>query len=140
MENEAKTSERPVFDAEDAYRAKWMSDDQWHCAKMFAKVVRGFHHVGAEFKPHGYGIKVAFSGSLATWDSNTLTRLIVASHDEMVRVEIVPSGPYRVGIAMWRRHQRDGSIMKRMPTIDEAVAMHRTPTRAEAGAGDGGEE
>lgn len=108
------------------YRKPWMSDDQWACAQMFARVVCGFHHVCGEFKPCGLGVKIHHSGGgFATWDYNVLTRLVVIAHDEMVRVELIPSGPGRLGFAMWKRHTREGGMAKRHPTIEDAISMHR---------------
>jgi hypothetical protein len=108
------------------YRKPWMTDDQWACAKMFASVVGGFHHVCGEFKPCGHGIKLhCSSGGWASFDYSRLTGLVVRAHDEMVRVELIPSGPGRIGFAMWKRHTREGGISARHPTIEDAIAMHR---------------
>jgi hypothetical protein len=110
------------------YRKHWMTDDQWACAQMFASVVGGFHHVGGEFKPCGYGIEVsAWASGWATFDYSKLTGLVVRAHDEMVRVEVRPSGPRRIKFAMWKRHSRTGSMSERHPTIEDAIAMHRPP-------------
>jgi hypothetical protein len=107
------------------YRKDWMSDDQWACAKMFAAVVGGFHHVTGSFKPLGYGIKVHVYGGWATFDNSRLTGLVVAAHDHMIRVALIPSGPCRVGFGLWKRHKRDGSMYERHPTIEDAIKMHR---------------
>lgn len=108
------------------YRSDWMSDDQYECAKMFASVLGGFHHVNGTFKQCGRGIKIHhYGGSFATFDYYNLTRLVVIAHDEMVRVELIPSGPGRLGFAMWKRHGREGGVEERHPTIEQAIAMHR---------------
>ena len=113
-------------DYEQNYRKDWMTDDQWECAKMFASVVGGFHHVTGEFKPHGGGIKVSsYSGRWATFDFDGLTRLVLHAHDQMIRVAVVPSGPRMVGFEMWKRHTREGSMYEKHPTIEQAIAMHR---------------
>lgn len=108
-------------------RQDWMTDDQWECAKMFADVVGGFHHVRGKIKRHGSGIKVSDYGSRwATYDFNALTRLVVLAHDRMIRAEVVPSGPRMIGFALWKRHSRNGMMHERHPTMEDAVTMHRT--------------
>ena len=108
------------------YRHDWMTDDQWECAQMFADVVGGFHHVRGKIKAHGRGIKVSDYGSRwATWDFNSLTRLVVLAHDRMIRAEVVPSGPQMIGFALWKRHSREGGMDQRHPTMEDAVVMHR---------------
>lgn len=108
------------------YRKPWMSDDQWECAKMFADVVGGFHHVCGEFKEFGYGIKVHhYGGGFATFDYSRLTGLVVLAHDRMIRVEVIPSGPGRIGFGLWKRHSREGRMSERHPTIEDAISMHR---------------
>ena len=108
------------------YRKDWMSDDQWECARMFADVLGGFHHVMSPFKPFGGGVKVSDYGARwATFDFDALTRIVLMAHDRMIRVSLEPSGPRMVGFALWKRHTREGSMSQRHPTIDDAIAMHR---------------
>ncbi len=114
----------------DYNRKPWMSDDQWACAQMFASVVGGFHRVGGEFKACGAGIEVSvYSSGWATFDFSLLTGLVVRAHDEMIRVEVRPSGPRRIKFAMWKRHGRTGPMSERHPTMEEAIAMHRPRQR-----------
>lgn len=116
----------PKDEVERCYRATWMSDDQWACARMFAEVVGGFHHVNGTFKPVGRGIGISSTGSRwATWDYDLLTRLVILAHDRMIRVELRPSGPGRVGFALWKRHKRDGGMAERHPAMEDAIARHR---------------
>ena len=108
------------------YRKDWMTDDQWQCAQMFADVVGGFHHVYGKFKPFGSGVKVSDYGSRwATFDSDRLTRLVILAHDRMIRVEVTPSGPGRIGFALWKRYKREGAMSERHPTMEQAIAVHR---------------
>lgn len=113
------------------YRAKWMSDDQWECAQMFADVCRGFHHVCGTFNPCGKGIAIHNSSrTWATWDYNNLTRLVVMAHDRMIRVDLIPSGPRMQGFALWKRHTREGGMSERHPTIEDAIAICRPKVTA----------
>lgn len=83
-----------------------------------------------------YGTGVSFvlgrSPSLATWDFNHLTKLVIGAHDECVRVEVEPHGFGYLRISMWPRAGRDGDIARRHPTIEQAIAQYRgTPPPAE---------
>lgn len=69
-----------------------------------------------------------YSGGLATWDFDHLTRLVIAAHDECIRLEISPSAPRYLKISMWQRNTREGSISQRHPTIEEAIAGYRRQT------------
>lgn len=115
------------YSAEKYYRLPWMSDDQWFCAEMFARVVGGHHHVVSDFKACGRGIRTSdFASKWATYDSSLLTRLVFIAHDEAVRVELSQSSPGRIGFAMWRRKREpEGNLFARHPTIEEALAKHR---------------
>lgn len=68
--------------------------------------------------------------SLSTWDFNELTRLVVLSHDSMIRVEVGASSCRLLEIAMHPRLTRSQSesISRRMPTMDYAVEFVRRTT------------
>jgi hypothetical protein len=109
------------------YRKEWMDDGQWECAKMFAQVRGGFHHVGGEFKSFGRGICVNEPyGGWATYDFSDLTRLVVFAHDDMIRVEIQPSGPRMLKFCLWKRHVREGKMNERHPTLKDAAMEIRS--------------
>lgn len=61
---------------------------------------------------------------LATWDFDQLTRLVLAAHDECVRVQVAPSSPRYLRISMSPR-ARSGGMSERHPTIEDAVADYR---------------
>ena len=103
-----------------------MSADQRFCFDLLADCFGGAHHVPHNVRKCGYGIRVSVgSGQLSTFDFDRLTRLVFLAHDRCVRVEITSSGPGRVGIALHRRHTRDGCMGQRHPTLDGAIALHR---------------
>ena len=102
-----------------------MSADQQFCFQLLSDCFGGAHHV-PRLRKCGHGIKVSvYSGSLSTFDFDLLTRLVFLAHDRCVRVEIVSSGPGRVGIMLHRRRGRDGDIFERHPSLDDAIADHR---------------
>jgi hypothetical protein len=107
-------------------RKEWMTDDQWECVKMFASIMGGFHHVGGKFRALHAGVCINEPyGSWATFDFSDLTRIVVFAHDDMIRVEIRPSGPRMLKFCLWKRHTRDGEMHKRHPTLEDAAATIR---------------
>ena len=103
------------------YRQVWMTDDQYECACLFADVLGGFHHLPGKIKPWGDGIQLNVLGSWASYDFNQLTRIIVLGHDRMIRVEVGPSGPRLFRVCLHKRHTREGSMAKKIPTIEDAI-------------------
>ena len=102
------------------HRKEWMTDDQWHCWQMLARVRKGFHHINGNPRPWGTGIKVSVPDGWSTFDFDQLTRLVVACHQWCVRVEVVASSPRRLGLCLWKR-KREGLMYQRHPTIYDAV-------------------
>lgn len=103
-----------------------MTEAQTACFDLLCEVFHGEHHAPDRVHAFGRGIKVSVYGSqLATFDFDYLTRLVVLAHDHCIRVEVVPSGPGRVGLALFKRAGRDGSTYDRHPTIEEAITRVR---------------
>lgn len=121
-------SEMTREDYETTYhREPWMSDDQWYCAKAFADLVGGFHHVIGKFKPAGYGVRVSDCASpYATADFDRLTRLVFMAHDRCIRIQLDGSSPMRIGFMLHRRKEREGRIGVRHSTLEQAVADYRS--------------
>jgi len=113
------------MDNEEFYRSQWpwMNDDQWECAELLAEVHHGFNHMFGKIHNWGKGIKLnsTSSNNLATFDYDGLTRLVLLTHERMIRVEIVPSGPNMIGFVCNKRHLREGRMYERHPTIQEAI-------------------
>jgi len=103
-----------------------MTQDQKECHDLLCDLVGGEHHINSRVYSFGRGIRASvYSGQLATFGFDMLTRLVLMAHDRCIRAEIIASGPGRVGIALHKRHTREGSMSKRHPTIDQAIAVHR---------------
>ena len=101
---------------------EWMTPDQKECYELLCDVFRGEHHLQGKVSEWGHGLKLnRLSSDLSTIDGNELTRLVVAAHDRCVRVSIVSSGPRMIGITLFKRHERTGSISKRHPFIEDAI-------------------
>jgi hypothetical protein len=97
--------------------------------RVLSTTYRGLHHCG-KIKKHNEGSEFEawetnHFGGLATFDFDTLTRLVIAAHDECVRVEISASGPRMVKIYLWPRKGREGGIAERHPTIEQAIESLR---------------
>lgn len=76
---------------------------------------------------YGLGTSFVLTGpSLASFDGDQLTRLVVTAHDLGVRVQISPCSPTAVRISMWTRGVREGPMGQRHPTMEDAIQYIRT--------------
>lgn len=91
---------------------------------FFSEIFAGLHRPSA-LKPFGLGWSITSDRDLATFDGDTLSRLVFLAHDRAVRVEIQPCNMRFVRIAVHARSRRDGSIFKRHPSLSGAVAEWR---------------
>ena len=99
-----------------------MTEAQLECFNLLCRVFHGEHHAPERIYAFGRGIKChANSHRLSTFDFDYLTRLVVLAHDACVRVEVVSSGPGRIGLVLHKRAGRTGSSYDRHPTIEEAI-------------------
>lgn len=109
-----------------------MTEAQRACFDLLCEVFHGEHHAPDRIYAFGRGIKCsAESHRLSTFDFDYLTRLVVLAHDACVRVEVVSSGPGRIGLVLHKRAGRTGSSYDRHPTIEEAIERVR-PKRLQA--------
>lgn len=103
-----------------------MTPDQVECYELLCDLVGGDHHITGKVYGFGRGIRASvFSGQLSTFDFDMLTRLVLHAHDRCIRAELIASGPGRVGIALHKRHTREGTMSTRHPTIEQAIETHR---------------
>lgn len=70
--------------------------------------------------PHGAKRTLRDRRDLSTFDTDALTRLVILAHDLAIRVEIRPA-MHNVRVLAHQR-TREGSLMHRHPTIEEAIA------------------
>jgi hypothetical protein len=117
-----------ITNKEQPYREDWMSDDQYECYEMLADLFLGWHHIHGKLHEWGRGIKLNCKhlGNFATTDYDGLTRAVIMAHDRMIRFEIEPSGPRMLGLVLFKRHSREGSMSERHPTIEEAIKRQRS--------------
>ena len=93
--------------------------------RILEKTFHGLHHVhGKLHEDEGFMIYLNVRDSLATYDFNQLTTLVIGAHEECVRLQINYSGPHMLKLYFWNR-EREGSMSQRHPTIEQAVKMYR---------------
>jgi hypothetical protein len=91
--------------------------------EFFAIVYFGAHHIPSQIKKYGEGWAINDT-DVATYDFNTLTRMLFLAHDMCYRLQIQPGGT-RIKIAIWKRYGRDGDMCSRHPTIEMALGEWR---------------
>ena len=122
MEGKSETDQKSHINWLNSYREEWMSDDQWLLSLFLCRLFCGFHHVPSKIKECGKGIQINFiPNSMATFDFDGLTKLVVMAHNWGVRANIAGSGPAMIKLQLWKRRLRDGCISERHPTIGQAV-------------------
>jgi hypothetical protein len=102
-------------------------EEEARIERVLAAAFRGIHHVPGwpRRKECGEGVSIIKLAGLATFDWDELTRLVIAAHDECVRVEILPASPRDLKILLHTRVRDAESSYERHPTMEEAVARLR---------------
>lgn len=95
-------------------------------ADLLGEVFRGIYHLSSRALRRvdwskRSGIELSVHDGLATWDSDTLTRLVVLSHAMMCRVEICSSGPRLLKLWIHLRATRSGPTYARLPDLDDHI-------------------
>lgn len=69
---------------------------------------------------HGNGVSVIWRGSLATFDFNRLTMLVMLCHMARIRCDVSPGGPLMLRLSFQQRAEA-GGMADRHPNLPEAV-------------------
>lgn len=107
-----------------------LNDEQRRCLDVLAAVERIYNlwptgrrgRLDGGFRPCGTGIEVRLpGGSLSTFDGDGLTRLVLAAHRHVCRVDVSSS---RGGLLVLRVHPRsaEGGLFERHPTLSDLAA------------------
>ncbi len=96
--------------------------DQRRCWDALAWVVGGAHHFGGPVYECGRGIRTTIYGEAATFDSDTLTRMVVVAHRERVRIAVSNGGPNRIQVTAHPR-KPDGGMFERHDGIEDLIAL-----------------
>lgn len=111
--------------------------DRYRINQFILAAFGGPHRVGKirfdDNRQFGYAEFTVLMDSLATFDADTLTRIVFAAHDWCVRIEFANGGPRRVKLRVHPRHARDGSMHERHPTLQAAVDTWRRHHNIEDG-------
>jgi hypothetical protein len=99
---------------------------------FFADLFNGEHHIPGRHRgdrnviAHGYGWRVSGIDTLATWDSDLLTRAVFLAHDRCFRLEADTIGG-RLSLVIWKRTPTPGDLPIALghPTIEAALADWR---------------
>lgn len=94
-------------------------------AHLLDRLAPGIHNVSPRSLERAkwddeHAIQITWYGSLATYDSNQLTRLVLLCHDLSIRAEIEPCGPNYLRLRFGRRI-RNGSLYEGHPTLTRAL-------------------
>lgn len=108
-----------------------MTGDQLECYGLLCCLFRGEHHFSSVYECGRTGLRCSVYQSMATWDFNTLTRLVILCHDMCIRGEVHQGAPRSVGLSLWKRKGRTGVMYDRHPTLKEAIAMCRQGVEVE---------
>lgn len=105
-------------------RAQWVVDAAW----------RGAYHCDGWRRRQPFGRGVVFSvragGDFASFDGDTLTRLLFAAHDACVRVEIGGANYQFIKVYLHPRESREGRVFSRHPSIRGAFKEWRKRVNA----------
>lgn len=101
-----------------------------HVAEMLDEW-QGLHHLDQDLMrkinwddTHHIEMKLRYV-NLATFDFNNLTTLVFLAHDYGIRVEINPSSNLYLRVLFHQRACREGNIVHRHPTIEDALIEWR---------------
>jgi hypothetical protein len=92
---------------------------------VLASAYRGIHHVDLKkAKEDSFSYSVCVYGGASTYDSDVLTRLVIAAHDACVRLDIngAANGYLRL---IFTDRERGTDVFTRHPRIDEAIRTTR---------------
>lgn len=77
-------------------------------------------------RPHGRGARFSISRELATYDTDGLTRLVLAAHDLRCRVSVEAVAPRVLQVCVWTRRDRTGKdYWGRHPQMEDALSAWR---------------
>lgn len=107
-----------------------LSEFQHHALATLVRAMgTGIYNLPIKWERGDYSydgaVHVVMYGSLASYDFNHLTRLVIAAHDACVRVSIEARARRYIGISLHRRQGREGDMSSRHPTIEQAIEAFR---------------
>lgn len=102
----------------------WLNADQRECFDFLCDIHGGGNHMFGKIQAcgeRGLSINSTSAHYMSTFDYSALTTAVVLAHDRMIRFQIEPSGPRMLKFVAHKRHQREGRMNERHPTIEDAI-------------------
>ena len=97
--------------------------DRRACIDALAEIFGGEHHL-PDVKEFGTGVCINHHGSLATFDFDELTRLVIVAHKRAVRLSIASSGPGMIRIIAHKRiHSATAGFSQRHPSLSDLAEI-----------------
>lgn len=90
--------------------------------RFVSDVFGGVHRV-AKLEQKGHYFLCIPRGTLATYDDDKLTRIVIASHKYGIRAEIDNHGMRGLKILLHNRVSREGRMFDRHPTIETVLQV-----------------
>jgi len=102
-----------------------MGSDIQRINDAISYVFFGLHNAPKRHKvnSHYEAVAVNTMHDLATFDSDKLTRIVIASHRYCVRISVEQSGPHRVKLIFWARQSRTGGFASRHPDLRQLAKL-----------------
>lgn len=91
-----------------------MKMEQSEATKFFSDFFGGEHHIPGKLQQYGEGWSVICGGALSSYDSDSLTRLVLMAHSRAIRVE-VSGASKKIRIAIHKRDLHGQSMYERHP-------------------------
>ncbi len=116
---------------EKSFKVANMSQLGKEVADLLGDLFLGIYHLSSvALKKVDWGddscIRITLSGSMATFDGDKLTRLVVLSHDRMIGVDLGPCNFQNLEVLFHKRKNRvGGDTYHRMPTMESHMEMIR---------------
>jgi hypothetical protein len=90
-------------------------------AECFVGFVFGGAHRVAKFEPKGNHVLCVPFHSLATFDDDKLTQIVIASHKLGLRAEVTNNGMRGLKILLHNRPLREGRMWERHPRLEDVL-------------------
>lgn len=122
----------------DAFRVPDISPLGRKVADILGAVWRGIYHLDekairrVEWTNSEF-MSVRVPGSLATWDFNRLTELVILAHDSCTRLEVRSDAPRCLRLVFHARAGREGRMSERHPGMEDAIKSARELYAGKAG-------
>jgi len=117
------------------FSSKEMSNLGRDVADLLGDVWLGIYHMNYTSLSkvdwsNNHHIEMTIGEPLSTYDNDVLTRIVLLSHDRLIRVELNGIAPGYIKAIFHRRKFRAGDLWSRMPTMEQ----HTRNLRAVYGA------